>query len=154
MKRRAILFGLGAAAASASSVVLRPEQRAADVLPRIDLDAQVPKAFAGWRVDSSIVPVLPDPALQAKLDVLYNQLLARTYINAQGQRVMLSIAYGANQGSDATAVHRPEFCYAAQGFVVKALGQSVIQVDGHPLEVRRLLGTMGGRFEPITTGSR
>jgi EpsI family protein len=94
--------------------------------------------------------VLPNPELQAKLDQLYTQLLARTYINAAGQRVMLSIAYGADQASDATAVHRPEFCYSSQGFTVRTLGDVRLDLQGHLIDVRHLLGRLGPRVEPIT----
>jgi EpsI family protein len=150
MKRRAVLLALGSAGAAASAVALRPHRRAAEFLPPIDLALQVPETFDRWRIDTGLVPVLPDPSVQAKLDKIYNQLLARTYVAANGQRVMLSIAYGADQGNDSTAVHRPEFCYAAQGFVVKALGESDLALDGHSLRVRRLIGSMNARFEPIT----
>jgi hypothetical protein len=97
---------------------LRPTLRLAEVKPAIQLEQQIPEAFGEWRLDRSIRPVLPDPSLQAMLDSLYSQVLARTYVNAQGQRIMLSIAYGSDQSNEATAVHRPEFCYSAQGFRV------------------------------------
>lgn len=57
------------------------------------------------------------PELANNLDKLYSQTLTRTYINNDGYRIMLSVAYGENQlSSDVTQVHRPEFCYVAQGF--------------------------------------
>src|SRR5512139_2987092 len=95
---------------------LKPTRQIADRLPAIDLQAQVPTAFAGWRLDPTTTPVVPDPTLQARLDSVYDQTLARSYVNAAGERVMLTIAYGRDQSSEATAVHRPEFCYGAQGF--------------------------------------
>lgn len=150
MKRRAVIFGAGCALAAGSALALRPRRRAAEVYAPVKLDEQVPLAFDGWSVDHSIIPVLPDPQVQAKLDAIYNQVLARTYVNADGARVMLSIAYGSDQGTDATAVHRPEFCYSAQGFVVRAAGQATLQVDGRPLRVNRVVGQLGKRFEPIT----
>jgi len=87
---------------------MRPTNRLAETKAPIQLEQQVPEAFGEWRIDRSIRPVLPDPSLQAQLDVLYSEVLARTYINARGQRVMLSIAYGSDQSNEATAVHRPE----------------------------------------------
>ena len=95
-------------------------------------------------------PVLPDPAVQASLNKFLTQTLARTYVNGQGKRVMLSIAYGADQGSDATQAHRPEFCYTGQGFSVGRVGQVILRFGGHELQAERLLGRMGARFEPIT----
>jgi EpsI family protein len=129
---------------------LRPTYRLAEHKPPIVLDKQVPEVFGDWRLDRSITPVLPDPSLQAALDALYSQTLARTYINAKGQRVMLSIAYGSDQSNEATAVHRPEFCYSAQGFRVRSVGIQSIQVGGAQLQVERLIGVLGPRIEPIT----
>ncbi|KQY82879.1 hypothetical protein ASD35_25330 [Pelomonas sp. Root1444] len=106
--------------------------------------------MGGWVVDASIIPLLPDASLQSKLDALYSQLLARTYVNAKGQRVMLSIAYGADQSSEATAVHRPEFCYSAQGFRVRNAGRHTLSFGPRQIEVQRLISEMGSRYEPIT----
>jgi len=94
--------------------------------------------------------VLPDPSLQAALNQIYGQVLARTYINNRGQRVMVSIAYGEDQGTDATAAHRPEFCYTAQGYSVTNLGEQMLSFGGVPLRVRRLQGDLQTRHEPIT----
>ena len=150
MKRRAALFFLSAAAASASALALKPRRRASKDFAPIQLETQVPPAFEGWTIDKSLIPILPDPGLQAALDKIYGQVLARTYINAAGQRVMLSIAYGEDQGTDATAAHRPEFCYTAQGFSVVQLGERQVSIGGQPLNVRRLVGSLQSRHEPIT----
>ncbi len=150
MKRRAALFAVGALAAAGSAVALKPQRRASRDLPPIQLDQQVPLAFEGWTLDKTLVPVLPDPSLQAALDKIYGQVLARTYVNARGQRVMLSIAYGEDQGTDATAAHRPEFCYTAQGFSVVPRGEATLDFGGHLLRVRRLVGSLQTRREPIT----
>lgn len=129
---------------------LRPTHRLAEFKPRIELATQVPENFGDWRLDRSIAPVVPDPGLQAMLDELYSQTLARTYVNAAGQRVMLSIAYGSDQSNEATAVHRPEFCYSAQGFGVKAVGQEQIRIGDALVPVARLAAQLGRRVEPIT----
>lgn len=150
MKRRAAVFAIGAVAASASAVALRPHRRASKDLPAIVLDTQIPGAFDGWAIDKGLIPILPDPSLQSALDKIYGQVLARTYINGDGMRVMLSIAYGEDQGTDATAAHRPEFCYTAQGFSVRSLGETTLNLGGQPLLVRRLVGSLQSRIEPIT----
>jgi EpsI family protein len=143
-----LLASMGAGAAAAEA--MKPRERLSLTKAPIQLEKQVPVALNGWRVDNSIIPLVPDAGLQAQLDALYSQLLARTYVNAVGQRVMLSIAYGADQGSEATAVHRPEFCYSAQGFRVRGAGRHTLRVGGQQIEVQRLVSEMGGRFEPIT----
>jgi EpsI family protein len=130
--------------------LLKPTQQLASQLHAIELSHQVPAEFAGWRLDESTVPVLPDPTLQARLDSVYDQTLARSYVNAGGERVMLTIAYGRNQASEATAVHRPEFCYGAQGFQVRGNGVERVALDGGAVSVQRLVGTLGQRVEPIS----
>ena len=136
-------------AASAAAVALRPTHKLADAGPKFDLETMIPKQFGDWRIDTSIAPVLPAPDVQAKLDKIYNQVLARTYINSRGQRIMLSIAYGGDQ-SDAMQVHLPEVCYAAQGFQVKKASLSQIATDYGVLPVKRVVAQLSNRIEPIT----
>lgn len=149
LPRVLVLVGLMLLAAAAG-VVLRPGYRMSEHKPPIVLATQVPEAFGDWRLDRGIVPVLPDPALQAMVDSLYSQSLARTYVNAAGQRVMLSIAYGSDQSNEATAVHRPEFCYSAQGFRVQVVGKETVRIGGTAVPVARLVARLGQRVEPIT----
>jgi len=129
---------------------MQPSYRIAENKPPILLEKQIPESFGEWRLDPNVRPVVPDPGLQAMLNSLYSQTLARTYINAKGERIMLSIAYGSDQGNDATAVHRPEFCYSAQGFRIKTLGKEVLQIGGTSVPAARLLAQLGQRNEPIT----
>jgi EpsI family protein len=133
-----------------ASRILQPTHRIAEHKHRIALDVQVPESFGEWRLDRSVAPVVPDPGLQAMLDSLYSQTLARTYVNASGQRVMLSIAYGSDQGNEATAVHRPEFCYSAQGFRVEGTGTESLAVGDIRVPTQRLVARLGQRNEPIT----
>lgn len=135
---------------AATAYILKPTYYLADFKTKIDLSNQIPIKFAGWQEDTSFVPVLPNPQVQAKLDVLYSSTLARTYINSKGQRVMLSVAYGSDQSSEVTAVHRPEFCYSAQGFKVTNLGLSSVPVGQRNIKVQHLLGVLGQRYEPIS----
>lgn len=132
------------------SEYLRPTLRLAEIKPRIDLEKQIPRSFGDWQEDASVVPVLPNPEVQAKLDALYSSTLARTYVNSKGQRVMLSIAYGSDQSSEATAVHRPEFCYSAQGFKVIDAGERNASIREKTIEVKQLVAALNQRREPIT----
>lgn len=127
----------------------KPRVHLSDLREKVNLETMIPTQFGEWRVDESMVPVLPDPTARALLDKLYNQTLARTYINSSGTRIMLSVAYGGDQ-SDALQLHRPEVCYASQGFQVvkQALGR--LPTDYGALPVKRLLTTLGARIEPIT----
>ena len=119
LTRRSVLFGGVALASAAAAVQLQPRTRLSDQRLPVRLESQVPQAFGNWKLLPGVVPVLPNPELQASLDALYSQTLARAYVGPADEKVMLSIAYGSDQSSEATAVHRPEFCYAAQGFRVQ-----------------------------------
>lgn len=136
-------------AASVSAVALKPTERVADLRQKVDLESMVPKRIGDWHIDETIIPLVPSPDVQAKLNKIYNQTLARTYVNDQGRRLMLSIAYGGDQ-SDAMQVHLPEVCYAAQGFQVRRTEADVVSIFERPIPVRRLVAQLGPRIEPIT----
>lgn len=136
--------------ASLAAPALSPRHKMADDGPKIDLNAMIPAQFGGWRIDTSITPVLAAPDVQAKLDAIYNQVLARTYINGQGQRIMLTIAYGGDQSGDGSQVHRPEYCYTAQGFKISENHSGTLATAYGDLPVRRLMTSLRQRLEPIT----
>lgn len=136
-------------AAAVAAYALKPTQLQAKLKPPLDLETVIPRKFGDWRVDDISSIVLPSPETQAALDKIYTQTVARTYINNRGQRIMLSIAYGANQ-SDALEVHMPEGCYAGQGFAIKERSQEVLQTAFSELPVTRLVAEKGARNEPIT----
>lgn len=146
---RVIAIGVVMLIASGLAVAMKPTHRIADQGPKIDLEAMIPKNFVDWRLDTTIVPVKVSPDVQAKLDKIYNQTLSRSYVNAQGERIMLSVAYGGDQ-SDSMQVHKPEVCYPAQGFQVVSMMLSSIATDFGELPVRRLVARLGTRNEPIT----
>lgn len=145
-----LIIGLCMFAAAGVAMALKPTTKIADAGPAIDLETLIPKQFGEWRLDETIVPIMVSPEVQAKLDELYGQTLTRTYINNAGRRVMLSIAYGANQGSDDFQVHRPEFCYTAQGFQVKPGAEEMLKYGSGNLPIKRLEAIQGPRNEPIT----
>lgn len=146
---RALVVLVLMVAAFAGARAWRPTVRLADSRPKVELEALFPKAFGGWALDERMPVQLISPDTQAMLNKLYNQTLSRTYVNAQGDRIMLSVAYGGDQ-SDATRAHRPEVCYPAQGFQIQALQDTAVDLDGHRLRVRHLQSQMGSRAEPIT----
>lgn len=149
LRWKAILLCFLMAASAAMAHFARPTVKIADSGPKIDLETLFPREFGDWRIDSRTPVVLPSPDLQAKLDAIYNQVLSRTYVNRNGERIMLSVAYGGDQ-SDGTNAHRPEVCYPAQGFQVQANEVGTIDLDGRQMPVRRLQSRLGPRHEPIT----
>ncbi len=148
-RRKALVFAGLAVAAVSGAAAWRPSARLADSRPPVDLETMFPKQFAGWAVDTRMPVQLISPDVAAKLDKIYNQTLSRTYVNAQGDRVMLSVAYGGDQ-SDGTRAHRPEVCYPAQGFELRGDARATVALSGGELPVRRLVARQGGRNEPIT----
>jgi EpsI family protein len=147
---RYLVIGIVMLAAAGLAVAITPREKIADNGPKVDLEILVPKQFGEWKVDESIAPQVVSPDVQARLDVIYAQTLSRTYINQAGERIMLSIAYGSNQGSEDFQVHRPEFCYKAQGFELKQSVEDSINLTWGNLTVRRLIAAQGTRLEPIT----
>ncbi len=136
-------------AATALAVVLRPTIRLAEQGPKFDLETLVPKTFGEWRIDDSLPLILPAPDVQAAIDKIYNQTLARSYINSRGQRIMLSIAYGGDQ-SDSFKLHRPEGCYAGQGFQIVNNTTSRLTTASSAFPVVNLVARLNRRNEPIT----
>ena len=74
----------------------------------IDLEASIPREFGPWQLDR-LAAALVRPSDELSLR-LYQHLLERTYVDAMGRRVMLSIAYGAQQAAG-LELHLPEVCY-------------------------------------------
>jgi EpsI family protein len=109
----------------------------------------VPRAFGDWSIDPEIVPVPPTADVKAKLDRIYSQTVSRTYVNAAGDHMMLTVAYGGDQ-SDALKAHRQEVCYTAQGFTIHDLHGGELAAQGGSIPVTRMLATRAERSEPVT----
>ncbi len=143
-----LLLSIAMLAAAGLSIAMTPTKRAGPE-NRVQLETLIPKDFGEWRIDETIVPIAVSPEAQALIDRIYDQTLARTYVNRSGERVMLSIAYGGDQ-TGYMELHKPEVCYAGQGFEIlrNVAGQLVTQYGELP--VKRLFAKKGGRDEPIT----
>lgn len=149
ISRKNWLVGLALLAAAIAAFVLKPAQLVANQGPKIDLESLIPKQFADWRIDESIVPLQASPDQEASLKKIYSQILTRTYVSSRGQRIMLSIVYG--DGIDRQLdVHRPEYCYAAQGFQVSQYTDQPVRTLFGSMSLRRLVATQGQRVEPIS----
>jgi EpsI family protein len=148
-RRKAIVLLAGMTGAAALAHVGVPTRKIADTW-ETDLEKMFPAAFADWVVDASLPVILPAPDVQAKLDAIYNHVLARTYVNRRtGERVMLSVAYGGEQ-SDGMQAHLPEVCYPAQGFELRSTQTVVLALEGRRIPARRIVTRLGGRVEPVT----
>lgn len=149
MMGRVIAFLVSLAIFAFLSVALTPNREKRPDLPPKSFERIVPKSFDGWRVDETVVPILPQPEVIEKVNNIYDETMARTYIDDSGRRVMLSIAYGGDQ-TGRLRVHRPESCYSGQGFQVKSLAEETLDISGRQVPVKRLFAELGARREPIT----
>lgn len=131
------------------AIAMRPTQKIADQGPKVDLEAMIPRAFADWREEKQATTQIVDPQQKEMLDKIYSQTLTRTYVDANGYRVMLSIAYGSDQ-SDSMQVHKPEVCYPAQGFVLQGKQIGSLKLANGSIPVTRITTSLGQRSEPVT----
>lgn len=145
--RSAVMLGALMLAAPVLSYVLTPKPIPKSERP--NLESLIPKAFSDWRIDPSVIPVLPSPDQRQQLSEIYDQLVNRTYVNSAGTRMMVSIAYGSRQ-SQRLQAHRQEVCYAAQGFQIENLRYVTERVAGADITVTRMLATSKNRSEPVT----
>lgn len=113
------------------------------------LEGLIPRSFGGWlTVDDTLAPIV-DARLEQSLRSDYSDVISRTYLNADtGQRVMLSIAYGADQSHD-KQIHKPEVCYAAQGFVIDSMRKVDWRIESRPVLATALHAQRDERSEYI-----
>jgi len=135
--------------AAVAGIAARPGARAVDRGNAISLKTAVPTTFGEWQELRDQAVQVVNPQTQQLLDQLYSQTLSRTYVNKQGYRIMLSMAYGDDQRGGLQA-HRPEVCYPAQGFKVGRTEDGSLATSFGTIEVRRLTTTLGPRDEPVT----
>lgn len=127
----------------------QPDTLMATISPREPLEASLPNQVGDWRVDKAQATVPLPPDVAAQVAKIYTEVADRVYVNSKGERIMLTIAYGKDQ-SDGFKVHRPEVCYAAQGFKVSDPEDGVMSVGGVVLSVKHVQTSLHARFEPVT----
>ena len=135
--------------AAIAGIAARPSAKAADRGNAIVLETAVPRSFGDWTELPDQKAQVVNPQTQELLNKLYSQILTRTYVNASGYRVMLSLAYGDDQRADLTA-HKPEVCYPAQGFQLHSNAEDELATPFGQIAVRRLNTSLGARKEPVT----
>lgn len=134
--------------ASVMAANLRPQHKIAEGLPKLNLEQAIPQQFNDWRV-LDLTAQLVNPELKAAVDKVYAQTLSRTYTNAKGDIIMLSIAYGEDQ-TDSVGLHVPEGCYGGQGFNIEKVMRGMIATDSTTIPVTKVVAIKGNRVEPIT----
>lgn len=147
---RNLILGVCMLAVAGLTLALKPSAKLADSESRINLETMIPRQIGAWKLDEEVAPLLITPELQKVIEETYSQTLSRTYVNARGRRIMLSIAYGGTHG-EGMQTHRPEICYPAQGFqVVKEVAPTLMGTQYGELSIKRLVAEQGQRHEPIT----
>jgi len=152
MRIRAFVLTGVMVVSAATAIALTPKQLyAPGQKPETSLEELVPKSFGTWHLEPNAIQQIVNPDVLASLARFYTDNLSRTYINDKGERVMLSLAYGADQ-SRAMQVHKPEVCYVGQGFVIQhsAKGNTLVEDDKLDIPNMRLVAKLGPRNEPIT----
>ena len=149
-RARSMTVALMLLATAAGAAMLVPTRPYSAQRPVPDLNGQIPQRIGGWIQDEQGGTALVAPDLQSGVERIYSQTVARTYVDSQGRRIMLSIAYGGNQLGNALQAHRPEYCYKAQGFSLLASMDAMLPLRGGVLPVRRLVARQASRNEAIT----
>ena len=143
------LLALAMLAAVFFSVVFKPVEKLADHSGKVDLAKMIPAEFSSWHVDNSTPTQILSPEVEANINRTYDQVLSKTYVNQQGEKMMLTIAYGSAQTQDLKA-HRQEVCYRAQGYTIEMLRQENLQILNNVIPVTRMYATQLDRDEPVT----
>jgi EpsI family protein len=118
---------------------LKPDTQYSNVAS--DLENNIPQQFGEWTL-------VPDTNPQVSLssdtnnlqNLIYDDMLMRTYTNRQGAKIMLALAYAKEQRQD-VKVHQPDICYPAQGYQMIS-SQNVtfdLSTQSHPVVGKRQL---------------
>ncbi len=135
--------------AAAVAWYMRPTIFIADQRPKVDMEELIPRQFGDWHEIKQSTGQIINPQQTIQLKKFYSQILSRTYVNKDGEVIMMSIAYGANQ-SDSMALHYPEVCYPAQGFQLLSKTIGTLATPYGSVPVKRLMTVLGIRSEPVT----
>jgi len=148
-RRKALWLAASMGATALLAVAWKPRRAMPDAASQINLSQVFPGQFGQWRVDAGAESLVRPPDPQVTEYKIYDQVLEHTYIDAQGYRIMLSVAFGAEQ-SAGLQMHRPEVCYQSSGFQVQDTHAASLSLAGQSVPVTRLHARRPGRSEPIT----
>lgn len=145
--RRDFLIGAGLIGVAGAAQALVPRHKVS-LLGNHKLDQMIPHNFPGFASLNGGGVIAPAPK-GSLADRLYSQTVQRLYQTAEGDVVMVLIAYGGTQ-SDQLQLHRPESCYPAVGFSIYDGGNRAIALgSGTNVPIRRLSARLDQRVEQI-----
>lgn len=139
-----IIFIAGLMALTALATArLNPRTEIAGAAPNIE--EMLPEEFGAWRRVEISQAVLP-----AETELGPGEAVAyRAYRDDLGRVVTLVAAYGPPLG-DSVRLHRPEKCYAAQGFEILSRSDGVIAMRGRLIPIISLDTQGPSRREAVT----
>lgn len=121
------------------------------------LEQAVPRQFGDW---TEIAPATVQADLSTTdegktlSEQVYDQVVMRTYVDAQGDQIMLALAYAREQRQE-VKLHLPEICYPAQGYKVLSLTPVPLSVGGGAsLPGKHMMASNNGRTEAVTYWTR
>jgi len=147
--RLSLVAGVLMVSSAVVAKILTPTERLAKVRAPLVLETTIPTKFGDWIEEKELTAQVINPETADALAKIYTQTLSRNYINRNGERIMLSIAYGEDQTSG-LQLHYPEVCYPAQGFSLAWATKGTLMTNLGELRVKRLSTALGSRNEPVT----
>jgi EpsI family protein len=147
-RRKALALGGGMGAAALAAWWMKPVADP-DAAAAVSLEDVFPRRFGDWRADTGAEMFVRPSRQQGRHLGVYDQVLERTYVDADGDRVMLVVAQGSEQ-SAGLQLHRPEVCYPGNGFKIAQLQHVSLSVGGRMLPGTQVHAVMPMRSEPVT----
>jgi EpsI family protein len=145
-------FALGLAFTSVAGVAAaRQPSKSVDYLGKSKLEDILPEKIGRWTFVSTSGLVVPPEDQLAR--ALYSQLLTRTYVDRDGQAIMLLVAQSPSQ-SGILQIHRPEFCYTAGGYRLTPSERHEVALPGRELSALSISATREARTEQIVYWTR
>jgi EpsI family protein len=148
--RRKFALGLAFASVAGVAAARRPSNNV-DYLGKAKLEDVLPVRIGRWTFVSSSGLVVPPEDQLAR--ALYSQLLTRTYMDPDGNGIMLLVAQSGSQ-SGILQIHRPEFCYTAGGYRLTPSVPHPVQLPGRELPALSISATREARTEQIVYWTR
>lgn len=132
-------------ATALAALWLKPTSSNAEVL---QLEALIPSRIGDWKVDPhGQAQVALSTYAQGLSEALYDDILMRSYMDGDGQRLQLAVAYAREQRQE-VKIHQPEVCYPAQGF--RMLAVQAHRFSPQPIVGKRALFGKDGHLEAVS----
>lgn len=149
IKKSLIVFFLLIATAVAA-ILATPKFNAIIKAPL--LEDVVPLKIADWtNKPSPYAQVSVNADAKNLTDLIYDQVLMRTYEDADGNQVMLALGYAGEQRQE-IKIHQPEVCYPAQGYQIVSLDPYTFRLAdyGLPIQGKHIVFSNKNRLEAVS----